>query len=76
MVESVNYQNKRQLCMKNPGVPMLSETPVTLFSRPLQTPRGIQWGPQPPWSSGRESRGNRLEIGSLWRFSFPHFFFR
>ena len=24
-------------------------------------------GAEPPWSSGKESRGNRLEIGSLWR---------
>ena len=24
-------------------------------------------GAEPPWSSGRESRGDRLEIGPLWR---------
>jgi len=24
-------------------------------------------GEEPPWSSGRESRGDRLEIGPLWR---------
>ena len=30
-------------------------------------PLGDPMGPRPPWSSGKESRGNRLEIGSLWR---------
>ncbi len=28
-------------------------------------------GAEPPWSSGRESRGDRLEIGPLWRFLSP-----
>ena len=28
-------------------------------------------GAEPPWSSGKDSKGNRLEIGSLWRFLSP-----
>ncbi len=43
-----------------------SASPSFISSSPV-SPRGIQWGLRPPWSSGKESRGNRLEIGSLWR---------
>ena len=43
---------------------------------PVQTPVsrpkvGDPMGAEPPWSSGRESRGDCLEIGPLWRFLFP-----
>ena len=35
---------------------------------PVLRPKvGNPKGAEPPWSSGKESRGNRLEIGSLWR---------
>jgi hypothetical protein len=50
--------------MKNPGVPMLSETPVTLFSRPLQTPRGIQWGRSHLGRRGRIPRPYSPEYGA------------
>ncbi len=46
-----------------------NDKPVLFYPRPsspVNPPPGIQWGGA-PWSSGKESRGNRLEIGSLWR---------
>ena len=42
--------------------------PSSLVSRPKV---GNPMGAEPSWSSGRESRGDRLEIGPLWRFLFP-----
>ncbi len=42
--------------------------PPSFVSRPKV---GNPMGAEPPWSSGRESRGDRLEIGPLWRFLFP-----
>ena len=38
--------------------------PSSLVSRPKV---GNPMGAEPSWSSGRESRGDRLEIGPLWR---------
>ncbi len=40
----------------------------TFVSRPKV---GNPMGAEPPWSSGRDSQGNRLEIGSLGRFLSP-----
>ena len=44
--------------------PHRSGKPLSPVSRPKV---GNPMGAEPPWSSGKESRGNRLEIGSLWR---------
>ena len=59
-------------------VPRHCEAPKGLWQSaiPVQTPVsrpnvGNPMGAEPPWSSGRESRGDRLEIGPLWRFLFP-----
>ena len=40
-------------------------------SHVLRPKVGDPMGAEPPWSSGRESRGDRLEIGPLWRFLSP-----
>ena len=59
-------------------VPRHCEAPKGLWQSaiPVQTPVsrpnvGNPMGAEPPWSSGRESRGDRLEIGPRWRFLSP-----
>ena len=52
------------------GNPSSIQSPVSRPPSLVKPPPGIQWGGA-PWSSGRESRGDRLEIGPLWRFLFP-----
>ena len=50
--------------------PVLRPSSLVLRKPPSPVPRpkvGNPMGAEPPWSSGKESRGNRLEIGSLWR---------
>ena len=69
----------RRSVMPSPGGRCLEGAdegaPVHCLSSPVNpVPRpkvGDPMGAEPPWSLGRESRGNRLEIGSLWRFLFP-----
>ena len=61
------------------GIPMLVACGVCRRPQSISRPpppvsrpkEGNPTGAEPPWSSGRESRGNRLEIGSLWRFLSP-----
>ena len=53
-------------------IPSLMRTQQAFVSHPRWGSKGAE----PLSSSGRVSKGNRIEIGSLWRLSFPVFFSR
>ncbi len=48
-------------------------SPVSCLSSPVprKPPPGNLKGAEPPWPSGKDSKGNRLGIGFLWRFLLP-----
>ena len=64
---------KRRCLVSAPGqaFPYVQASVLRPSSLVLRKPSpGIQWGGA-PWPSGKDSKGNRLGIGSLWRFLSP-----
>ena len=62
------------VCFKT-DVGINSALVIPVLHPPSSVPRWGSKGAEPLSSSGRVSKGNRIEIGSLWRFFFSRFLF-